>query len=152
MSWVVVPAPRLLQPCCWQLRATLEPAPTCLLPRRTLGCTEGRSAATWCDFNLFGHQIVAHLVKGYSAAKSANQVDGDAVCRGSTWAGGLPLRASPVAPHSPCPAGLTHPLHECCSLAAVMLSAGAGAPLWGSAGGGAVPLAGGAAQGAGGAV
>jgi extradiol dioxygenase family protein len=25
-----------------------------------LGCPEGRSAETWIDFNLFGHQIVAH--------------------------------------------------------------------------------------------
>ncbi|GFR47958.1 hypothetical protein Agub_g9762 [Astrephomene gubernaculifera] len=44
-----------------------------------LGCTEGRSAATWVDFNFFGHQVVAHLVKGYSAAASHNQVDGDPV-------------------------------------------------------------------------
>jgi uncharacterized protein len=26
-----------------------------------LGCEEGRSSAEWIDFNLFGHQIVAHL-------------------------------------------------------------------------------------------
>jgi extradiol dioxygenase family protein len=26
-----------------------------------LGCTEGRSAEQWIDFNLYGHQIVAHL-------------------------------------------------------------------------------------------
>jgi len=26
-----------------------------------LGCPEGRSAAHWIDFDLFGHQIVAHL-------------------------------------------------------------------------------------------
>ncbi len=25
-----------------------------------LGCSEGRSSDTWIDFNLFGHQIVAH--------------------------------------------------------------------------------------------
>ena len=25
-----------------------------------LGCAEGRSAETWVDFNLYGHQIVAH--------------------------------------------------------------------------------------------
>ena len=25
-----------------------------------LGCPEGRSADTWVDFNLYGHQIVAH--------------------------------------------------------------------------------------------
>ena len=27
----------------------------------TLGCTIGRSSEHWIDFNLFGHQIVAHL-------------------------------------------------------------------------------------------
>ena len=27
----------------------------------TLGCTLGRSSSHWIDFNLFGHQIVAHL-------------------------------------------------------------------------------------------
>ena len=26
-----------------------------------LGCTEGRSTDEWIDFNLYGHQIVAHL-------------------------------------------------------------------------------------------
>jgi extradiol dioxygenase family protein len=26
-----------------------------------LGCAEGRSAANWIDFDLFGHQIVTHL-------------------------------------------------------------------------------------------
>jgi hypothetical protein len=26
-----------------------------------LGCPEGRSSDVWIDFNLFGHQIVAHL-------------------------------------------------------------------------------------------
>ena len=26
-----------------------------------LGCTEGRSAATWVDFNFFGHQLSMHL-------------------------------------------------------------------------------------------
>ena len=27
----------------------------------TLGCAEGRSSAQWIDFDLFGHQVVAHL-------------------------------------------------------------------------------------------
>jgi hypothetical protein len=27
----------------------------------TLGCAEGRSSEHWIDFDLFGHQIVAHL-------------------------------------------------------------------------------------------
>jgi uncharacterized protein len=44
----------------------------------TLGCAEGRSSAQWIDFDLFGHQIVAHLKP--SAADSAkahhNPVDG----------------------------------------------------------------------------
>ena len=46
-----------------------------------LGCPEGRSAADWVDFDLFGHQIVAHLapdeVKAARGGTSA--VDGDAV-------------------------------------------------------------------------
>jgi uncharacterized protein len=31
------------------------------------------------DFNLYGHQIVAHVVDGYSAASAVNAVDGDPV-------------------------------------------------------------------------
>lgn len=46
---------------------------------RILGCSEGRSARTWVDFSLYGHQIVAHLVKDYNAASVANNVDGDPV-------------------------------------------------------------------------
>eukprot|EP00803_Ostreobium_quekettii_P007852 evm.model.scf_35.7 EVM.evm.TU.scf_35.7 scf_35:60076-61904(+) len=46
---------------------------------RLLGCPEGRSAKTWVDFNLYGHQIVTHLVKEYDAASTANSVDGDPV-------------------------------------------------------------------------
>lgn len=42
-----------------------------------LGCPEGRSSAQWIDFDLFGHQIVAHL-KPSAAEKGAhhNPVDG----------------------------------------------------------------------------
>jgi extradiol dioxygenase family protein len=29
-----------------------------------LGCPEGRSADTWVDFNLYGHQLVAHVSPG----------------------------------------------------------------------------------------
>ncbi len=45
-----------------------------------LGCEEGRSSAEWIDFNLFGHQIVAHLAPrpGY-ADQHHNPVDGHAV-------------------------------------------------------------------------
>lgn len=32
-----------------------------------LGCPEGRSGDTWIDFNLFGHQIVAHRIDEASA-------------------------------------------------------------------------------------
>ena len=45
-----------------------------------LGCEEGRSSEQWIDFNLFGHQIVAHLKPGLEREKAhANQVDGHAV-------------------------------------------------------------------------
>ena len=48
-----------------------------------LGCREGRSSDNWIDFDLFGHQIVAHQVEtpavGGSAApqdSGSSQVDG----------------------------------------------------------------------------
>jgi extradiol dioxygenase family protein len=44
-----------------------------------LGCPEGRSAPQWIDFDLFGHQIVAHIKdRGTAAAKDehSNPVDG----------------------------------------------------------------------------
>jgi hypothetical protein len=43
-----------------------------------LGCPEGRSSAEWIDFDLYGHQIVAHLKPGPSHAEAAHQnaVDG----------------------------------------------------------------------------
>jgi len=47
-----------------------------------LGCPEGRSDAKWIDFNLFGHQIVAHKIDGLEAkAKRGgdNPVDGHQV-------------------------------------------------------------------------
>lgn len=40
-----------------------------------LGCPEGRSAPTWVDFDLFGHQIVAHLHRGARPAAVTNPVD-----------------------------------------------------------------------------
>lgn len=43
----------------------------------TLGCPEGRSSAQWIDFNLFGHQIVAHLKPGSpNHQRHHNPVDG----------------------------------------------------------------------------
>lgn len=45
-----------------------------------LGCPEGRSTAEWIDFDLFGHQIVAHLKPAAEAADTHhNAVDGHAV-------------------------------------------------------------------------
>jgi extradiol dioxygenase family protein len=44
-----------------------------------LGCEEGRSSDRWVDFNLYGHQIVAHLSPDANVAVSANRVDADSV-------------------------------------------------------------------------
>jgi extradiol dioxygenase family protein len=42
-----------------------------------LGCPEGRSSETWIDFDLFGHQLVAHLVAGRAPTEpDSNVVDG----------------------------------------------------------------------------
>lgn len=41
-----------------------------------LGCREGRSADTWVDFDLYGHQFVAHLDPEHTPARVANEVDG----------------------------------------------------------------------------
>ena len=42
----------------------------------TLGCREGRSSERWIDFDLYGHQIVAHLSPAARAADHTNPVDG----------------------------------------------------------------------------
>ena len=44
-----------------------------------LGCEEGRSSDAWIDFNLFGHQIVAHLAPEASGVRHKNEVDADHV-------------------------------------------------------------------------
>ena len=51
-----------------------------------LGCAEGRSAETWVDFNLYGHQIVAHYQplpsqpsEQQASSLHHNAVDGKAV-------------------------------------------------------------------------
>jgi len=44
-----------------------------------LGCPEGRSADHWVDFDLHGHQIVAHLAPDAVRARATNPVDGDDV-------------------------------------------------------------------------
>ena len=41
-----------------------------------LGCPEGRSADEWIDFDLFGHQIVAHLAPRSVRGRASNAVDG----------------------------------------------------------------------------
>ncbi len=45
----------------------------------TLGCPEGRSSDHWIDFDLFGHQIVAHLDPAAKAVAVENVVDGHQV-------------------------------------------------------------------------
>lgn len=49
-----------------------------------LGCAEGRSSERWVDFDLAGHQVVAHLVERGAADASSptaghNPVDGNQV-------------------------------------------------------------------------
>ena len=43
-----------------------------------LGCREGRSAEDWVDFDMYGHQIVAHLQPGLQPGgdRQRNGVDG----------------------------------------------------------------------------
>ena len=43
-----------------------------------LGCPEGRSSDEWVDFDLHGHQIVAHLAPD-AGPRAHNEVDGDHV-------------------------------------------------------------------------
>ena len=44
-----------------------------------LGCPEGRSAEHWVDFDLHGHQIVAHLAPESAPRRASNEVDGEDV-------------------------------------------------------------------------
>jgi extradiol dioxygenase family protein len=44
-----------------------------------LGCPEGRCADHWVDFDLHGHQIVAHLAPEAVRARASNAVDGEDV-------------------------------------------------------------------------
>ncbi|WP_448658341.1 VOC family protein [Sphingomonas sp. CJ99] len=41
-----------------------------------LGCAEGRSDSHWVDFDLFGHQLVAHVSASARPAEASNPVDG----------------------------------------------------------------------------
>jgi len=45
----------------------------------TLGCSIGRSTKSWIDFNLFGHQIVAHLSPDEVKSAIKSEVDGKMV-------------------------------------------------------------------------
>ena len=45
---------------------------------KILGCKEGRSSDRWIDFDMFGHQVVAHLVDSLEETQT-NSVDGDDV-------------------------------------------------------------------------
>lgn len=44
-----------------------------------LECAEGRSSDSWIDFDLYGHQIVAHLAPDAAGVKMTNPVDADNV-------------------------------------------------------------------------
>ena len=47
---------------------------------RLMGCAEGRSSARWVDFDLYGHQLVAHLADGARPPlRATNAVDGQDV-------------------------------------------------------------------------
>ena len=40
-----------------------------------LGCTEGRSSATWVDFDFFGHQISMHLGAPFASTETGQVGD-----------------------------------------------------------------------------
>ena len=47
-----------------------------------LGCARGRESASWIDLNLFGHQLVLHLVEGHNRIyrdQPTNPVDGEKI-------------------------------------------------------------------------
>jgi uncharacterized protein len=44
-----------------------------------LGCSVGRTAEHWIDFNLVGHQVTAHLCPEPAGARPTNSVDGKQV-------------------------------------------------------------------------
>ena len=50
--------------------------------KKILNCKIGRESESWVDFNLFGHQIVAHLAPEECNDVDSNNVDGDQIpCR-----------------------------------------------------------------------
>lgn len=46
-----------------------------------LGCPQGRSAERWVDFNLYGHQLVCHVIDGLQPTRASGDtpVDGHEV-------------------------------------------------------------------------
>lgn len=44
-----------------------------------LGCTTGRRSDEWIDFNMWGHQVVAHLSPEEAGTSAKNSVDGNGV-------------------------------------------------------------------------
>jgi len=44
-----------------------------------LGCSVGRTAERWIDFDFFGHQLTAHLAQEAPGVMPTNPVDGKAV-------------------------------------------------------------------------
>lgn len=44
-----------------------------------LGCETGRSSEQWIDFNMWGHQVVAHLSPEEAKESAQNSVDGQGV-------------------------------------------------------------------------
>lgn len=44
-----------------------------------LGCKIGRTAERWIDFDLYGHQITAHLLPERAGSAGTNPVDGDQI-------------------------------------------------------------------------
>jgi len=44
--------------------------------RDLLGCTQGREAERWIDFDFFGHQVSFHLVEDQARIEPTNKVDG----------------------------------------------------------------------------
>ncbi len=47
--------------------------------RDVLGCSIGRSSDSWVDFDLYGHQMSAHLRDGAARVANSGSVDGKSV-------------------------------------------------------------------------
>ena len=44
---------------------------------KVLGCSLGRESDKWIDFNMYGHQVVAHFSPEDCIKSNVNKVDGD---------------------------------------------------------------------------